>query len=185
MRNGAFVGLTAAVLIAGCGDTGNKPYTDPAAAKYKAPYHLEFATQAREPGPAGVTLPAISYKSDTKDWERRAALVVRFDASGVKNDQPAMDRVIMPAVDIPGTGGNLPSSYMDLADKALGKMLAERCMKGTVKINAALVRSSIRPNADDPEIKSKLLSEWLPGEVVFNNPHPKCELKPLARTPNP
>ncbi len=53
-------------------------------------------------------------------------------------------------------------------------MLADRCMNGTVKINLAIVRSSIRPNAEDAEINSKLLSDWLPAEVTFKNPHPKC-----------
>lgn len=180
MRKGIFLVIAGLAFLAGCGDVGNKPLNETAAPKWKPPYHLEFATQARKASPAGVTLPAISYKADTKEWERRAALVVRFDASGVKGDEPSKDRLILAAVDIPGTGGNLPSDYMDLADKELGKMLAERCMKGTVKVNMALARSSIRPAAEDAEIKAKLLSEWLPTEVVFKNPKPKCQIAKAA-----
>lgn len=176
MRKSIFLAIAGLgwAFLAGCGEMGNTPLTDSAAAKWKPPYHLELGTLATKPNPAGVTLPPLSYKADTKEWERRAALVVRFDGSGGKNDQPAKDRVILAAVDIPGTGGNLPSDYLDAADKQLGKVLAERCMKGTVKLNLALVRSSIRPDAEDAEIKAKLLSDWLPAEVAFKNPHPKC-----------
>jgi hypothetical protein len=183
MRNGIFVALAALAFLVGCDEMGNKPYNDAAASKWKPPYHLGLGAQPSHPNPAGVTLPAISYKSDTKEWERRAALVVQFDASALKNDVPSKDRVIMAPTDIPGSGGNLPSSYLDLASKELGKMLQERCMKGTVKISVALVRSSIRPNAEDAEIKSKLLSDWFPAEVVFNNPHPKCEQAQPTRKP--
>ena len=47
-------------------------------------------------------------------------------------------------------------------------------MKGTVHVKVVLVRSSIKPDADDAEINGKRLSDWLPIEVVFKNPHPKC-----------
>lgn len=176
MRKSLFLAIAGLgfAFLAACDEMGNKPYDDPAAAKWKPPYHLELATQAPKPSAAGVTLPGISYKSVTKEWERRAALVVRFDGSGIKGDQPGKDRVILPAVDIPGSGGNLPSDYLDTANKQLGKVLADRCMKGTVKVSLALVRSSIRPDAEDAEINAKVLSDWLPAEVVFKNPHPKC-----------
>ena len=80
----------------------------------------------------------------------------------------------MAPVDIPGTGGTLPANYMDQADQKLAKLLAGYCMKGTVKATVALVRSSIKPDANDAEINAKRLSEWVPIEVVFKNPHPKC-----------
>jgi hypothetical protein len=38
----------------------------------------------------------------------------------------------------------------------------------------ALARSSLSPNAADSEVDEKRLSDWLPIEVVFKNPHPKC-----------
>ena len=174
MRKRLFLAITGLALLAGCGDMGNKPYESAVPAKYKPPYHLELATETPKPNPAGVTLPAISYKSDTKDWQRRAALVVRFDPSGAKNARPGKDRVILEAVDIAGTGGNLPSEYLDAAEQQLAKLLADRCIKGKVVINLALVRSSIRPDAEDAEINAKLLTDWLPAEVVFKNPHPKC-----------
>ena len=108
--------------------------------------------------------------------------MVRLDTPATKNakpgpqsgPQPYNDRLILEPVDTPGPGGNLPDSYMNSVNQKLGKMLADRCMKGTVKLSVALVRSSIRPNADDAEINTKLLSDWLPAEVVFKNLHPKC-----------
>jgi hypothetical protein len=37
-----------------------------------------------------------------------------------------------------------------------------------------LVRSSLAPQAGDAEINQKRLSDWLPIDVVFKNPHPTC-----------
>jgi len=162
----------------GCDNLDNKPYGPPPEAKVTAPYHLEFDAKAAEPNPTGVALPAISYTANPKALERRAALVVRFDASGVKNgrpgNQPDKDRFIAAAVDIPGTGGMLPEYYVDSVDIGLAKLLGDRCMKGKVKISVAVVRSTIRPDPDETEINAKRLSDWVPAEVSFKNPHPKC-----------
>ena len=43
-----------------------------------------------------------------------------------------------------------------------------------IKVTVVLVRSSITPSADDAEINAKRLSDGLPIELVFKNPHPKC-----------
>ncbi|MGA8089395.1 MAG: hypothetical protein WCA10_19130 [Terracidiphilus sp.] len=175
MRNGIIIlAIAGLAFLGGCGNQGNKASDAPATSKWKAPYHIEFDTKAVKPNPAGVTLPSIIYTANPKALERRAVLVVRFDASGVKNDQPSKDRVVMDPADIPGTGGTLPANYMDLADQRLGKLLAGYCMHGTVKVTVALVRSSIKPDPTDVEINAKRLSDWLPTEVAFKNPHPKC-----------
>ena len=174
MKKAVIFALGALSFLAGCGDMGNKPPDVSAATKRKAPYHLEFDSKPVKPNPAGVTIPAICYTANPKALERRAALVVRFDGSAAKNDLPAKDRLILAPVDIPDPAGTLPSNYMDLADKGLAKFLGERCMRGSVKITIALVRSSIKPDADDAEIDAKRLSDWLPTEVGFKNPHPKC-----------
>jgi hypothetical protein len=47
-------------------------------------------------------------------------------------------------------------------------------MNGKVKISVVLVRSSLAPQATDAEINQKRLSDWLPVEAMFQNPHPKC-----------
>ena len=82
--------------------------------------------------------------------------------------------MIMGPVDVAGTTGTLPADYIDSADKGLAQMLGDACMKGTVKVKVALVRSSIKPDASDGEIDGKRLSDWLPIDVPFKNPHPKC-----------
>jgi hypothetical protein len=174
VRKGIILAIAGLAFLGGCNNQGNKASNAPDKSKWKVPYHLEFDTTAAKPNPAGVTIPAISYTANPKALERRAALVVRFDASGVKNDQPSKDRLIMAPVDIPGKAGTLPADYVDLADQKLAKLLGGYCMKGTVKITVALVWSSIKPDANDAEINAKLLSDWLPTEVVFKNPHPKC-----------
>ena len=81
----------------------------PPLAKPKAPYHIEFATGAAKPNPAGVTIPGINYTAVTKTLEKRAVLLVRLDAPGGTNDQPAMNQMIMGPVDIPDPVGSLPS----------------------------------------------------------------------------
>jgi len=41
-------------------------------------------------------------------------------------------------------------------------------------LNVAIARSSLSNRARDAEIDSKRLSDWLPIEIDFKNPHPKC-----------
>jgi len=174
MRRSIILAIAGLAFLEGCGNLGNKPYEPPDTSKWKAPYVIEFDTKAAKPNPAGVTVPAINYTAKTKTPERRAALIVRLDTSEVKNGKPGTNQLILGAVDVPGTAGTLPANYIDTADKGLAKIFAERCLKGTVKITVALVRSSIKPDADDAEINAKRLSEWVPTQVEFKNPHPKC-----------
>lgn len=174
MRTGIMLVMAGLAVFVGCDNPGNKAANAPAEPKWKAPYHIELDTKAAKPNPSGVALPAIIYTANSKALERRAVLLVRFDASGVKNDQPSKDRLVMDPVDIPGTGVALPTNYMELTDLKLSKLLGGYCMKGTVKLKLALARSTIKPDPSDAEIDAKRLTDWLPAEVVFKNPHPKC-----------
>jgi hypothetical protein len=168
----AFAGLT---FLAGCGNQGDKAPGIPATPKWKGPaYRLTIGTDQAKPNPAGVTIPAIKYTANPDALERRASLVVRFEPSGAKKDQPMMDQVIVGPFDISGAEGTLPADYMDLADRGLARLLGAYCMKGKVKISVMLVRSSLAPQAGDAEINQKRLSDWLPIDVVFKNPHPGC-----------
>jgi len=174
MRRG-YVLFAALVCLGGCNvDPGNKTSNVPEKVKSKPPYHLEFESKVAKPTPAGVAIPAVSYTGNPKALEKRAVLVAKFDGTGLKNDQPVKDLLVMDPVDIPGTGGTLPQNYMDQVDVKLGKLLADYCYKGAAKVSLALVRSSIKPGPTAAEIDSKRLSDWLPAEVVFKNPHPKC-----------
>jgi hypothetical protein len=175
LRRGIVLALGGLALLAGCGDQGSKAPGIPTEPKWKGPaYRISFDTQAPKPNAAGVTLPGIKFTANPDALETRASLIVRFDASGVKKDTPVMDQMIMAPADVKGTDGALPDDYIALADKGLAQLLGAYCMKGKVKIKVALVRSSISPQAGDAEINAKRLSDWLPGEVVFKNPHPKC-----------
>ena len=82
-----------------------------------------------------------------------------------------MNQMIMGPVDISGAEGTLPADYMDLADKGLARFLGAYCIKGKVKITVAIARSSLSSQAGDDEVNEKRLSDWLPIEVVFKNPH--------------
>ena len=173
VRKGIVLAIGGLALLAGCSKQADKASV-PVEQKWKAPYTLAFDSQPGKPDPSGVTIPAIKYTANSSELERRATLVVRFDPSGARKDMPVMDQVVMAPVDIAGTDGALPADYMAAADKALAKLLGAYCMKGKVKINVLLARSSLTPQAGDAEINEKRLSEWLPIEVVFKNPHPAC-----------
>ncbi len=163
-------------LLAGC-DTGNKAATAPATPKWKgARYHIAFDTKPTKPNPAGVTIPTVTYSANPKDeLETRASLVIRFDTSGVAKDKPTQNKMIMAPVDIHGDEGALPADYMDIANKDLSKFMGAYCMKGKVKLDVALARSSLSSQASDTEVDVKRLSDWLPIEVDFKNPHPNCK----------
>lgn len=175
MRKNIVLAIGGLALLAGCGDQGSKAPGIPVGPKWKGPaYRISFAAQAPKPNPAGVTLPAIKFTANPDALEKRVSLIARFDASGVKRDTPVMDQMILAPTDVSGAEGTLPDDYMNLADKGLAQLLGAYCMKGKVKVTVALARSSISPQAADSEVDEKRLSDWLPIEVVFKNPHPKC-----------
>jgi hypothetical protein len=175
LRKGIMLAIGGLALLAGCGNQGDRASNVPVTPKWKgAPYQIAFDTQAAKPNPAGVTIPAIKYTANPEALEKRAILVVRFDASAVTKHGPMMNLMIMAPVDIAGTEGTLPGDYMDMADKDLSRFLGAYCIKGKIGISVALARSSLARQAGDAEVDAKRLSDWLPIEVVFKNPHPKC-----------
>ena len=176
MRNCMIVAICGLIFLVGCGNQGDKASGIPVAPKWKGePYRIAVDTKVDKPNPAGVTIPGIKYTANPEALEKRAVLVVRVDASSSKRDQPSMDQMTMHAVDISGAEGTLPKDYLDEADKGLATLIGAYCMNGKVKITVALARSSITPHAGDAELDAKRLSDWLPIEVMFKNPHPKCQ----------
>jgi hypothetical protein len=167
------------ILLAGC-DTGNKAAKAPAAPKWKgARYHIAVDTKPTKPNPAGVTIPTVTFSANPAlEFETRATLVIRFETPGATKDAPPVqNKMIMAPVDIHGGEGSLPAEYMDIANKDLSRFLGAYCMKGKVKLNVALARSSLSNQAPDSEVDVKRLSDWLPVEVDFKNPHPNCKAK--------
>lgn len=175
MRKGIILAITGLALLAGCGNQKDKASNIPVTPKWKgARYHIAFDTKPANPNPAGVTIPTVMYTANPDELETRASLVVRFDTSGVEKDRPVQNKMIMAPVDIHGAEGTLPADYMDVANKDLSKFLGAYCIKGKIKISVALARSSLSSQASDAEVDVKRLSDWLPIEVVFKNPHPTC-----------
>jgi hypothetical protein len=166
------------LFLAGCGNQGEKTSNVPVQPKWKgAPYRLAFDAPPAKPNPAGVTVPAVKYTANPDALEKRASLVMRFDASEITKkteNGPIMNKMIMGPVDISGAEGTLPADYMDQANKGLARFLGAYCMKGKIKVTVALARSSLSSQAGDAEVDAKRLSDWLPIEVVFKNPHPTC-----------
>ena len=159
---------------------GNNSANIPVKPKWQGPtYHIAFDTQGAKPNPAGVTIPPIKYIANPEEAVTRITLVVKFDAADLSkakkaDDGPAMNKMIMAPVDIKGAEGALPPDYMDYADKGLAQFLGAYCFKGKIKISVALARSSLTNRAGDAEVENKRLSDWLPTEVTFKNPKPKC-----------
>jgi hypothetical protein len=175
LRKGIILAIVGLALLTGCGNQGDKASNVPVTPKWTgAAYHLTFDAQAAKPNPAGITIPAIKYTANPDALEKRASLVVRFDASADTKNGPVMNQMIMPPVDIAGAEGALPADYMDAADKDLSRFLGAYCVKGKIKISVALAWSSISLQAGEAEVDAKRLSDWAPVEVVFKNPHPHC-----------
>jgi hypothetical protein len=175
VRKGFILAVGGLALLAGCANQGDKASNVPAKPKWPgAPYHIAFDTKAAKPNPAGVTIPVIKYTANPEAVEKRATLVVKFDTSGATKNGPMANQMIMAPVDISGTEGALPADYMNAADKELSRFLGAYCIKGKIKISVAIARSSLNPQAGDAELDEKRLSDWLPIEVVFKNPHPAC-----------
>ena len=174
VRRSVVVLFVALVLIAGCNNQTSQS-TTPAKPKWQgAPYHLAFGAAPAKPNPAGVTLPPIKFTADPENLETRADLVVQVDVSDVKKASQIPDMMIMAPTDISGAEGTLSDDYVALAGKQLAGMMTGYCMKGKVKVSVALARSSLNMTSTDDQINDKRLSDWLPIEITFKNPRPKC-----------
>lgn len=177
MRRGILLATAGLVILSGC-DMGGKSADIPIQPKWKGPaYRIAIDTQPAKPNPAGATIPVIKYSANPDALETRATLVLRFDSSELtqsKTEGPVMNKMIMAPVDIHGAEGALPSDYMDTASTDLSRFLGAYCIKGKVKISVALARSSLTSQAGDAEVDNKRLSDWLPIELAYKNPHPKC-----------
>lgn len=174
MKRAIIVSFAALLLLAGCDSQKQSPGI-PIPPKWQgAPYHLAFGPAPAKPNPSGITLPPVKYTANPDMLETRADLVINVDTSSIKSKTPVLDKMVMGAVDIPGSEGTLPTEYMNTASAELSKMLSSYCVKGKVKISVALTRSSIPLSATEDQINAKRLSDWLPIELDFKNPHPKC-----------
>lgn len=174
MRKAIIAAIAAFAFLAGCSQADKGPGI-PVGPKWKgAPYRLAIDAKAPAPNKAGITIPSITYTANPEALETRATLVIRFDSSGAKTDKPITDQMIIGPFDIAGTSGALPADYISTADTGLARLLGAYCMKGNVKLSMAIARSSLSPQAADAELNAKLLSDWLPLQVVFKNPHPTC-----------
>jgi hypothetical protein len=173
VRKSITILIAALAFLAGCGNQSTSNI--PAQPTWKgAPYRLAFGAPPAKPNPSGLTIPTITYTANPDALETRANLVVEFDTSSVKRDYPVNDQMVMGAVTISGAQGSLPADYVDTASKELAKTLASYCMKGKIKMSVAITKSSIPLTATDDQVNSHRLSDWLPIELVFKNPHPKC-----------
>jgi hypothetical protein len=177
VSKGILLALGGLVLLAGCGQ-GNKASSVPIEPKWKgAPYRISFDTPPAKPNPSGVTIPAIKYTANPESLENRARLVVRFDSSELAKNSangPVMNQMVMAPIDMRGAEGALPADYLDMASKDLSRLLGAYCAKGKVNVSVALARSSLNSQPRDAELDAKRLSDWLPIDLVFKNPHPKC-----------
>jgi hypothetical protein len=175
VRKGMILAVGGLLLLAGCGNQENKGAGIPVEPKWKgAPYRIALDSKAVKPGPTGINIPAVKFTANPDDLETRADLVVKFAASGAAGQEPVERLMIGTAVDIHGPEGTLPDDYMDRARKGLSDYLESYCLKGKVDLSLALAKSSLDPHAGIAQVDAKRLSDWLPLEIVYKNPHSKC-----------
>ena len=174
VRKEIILAMGALLLLAGCG-TQDKGAGIPVGPKWKGePYRLAFDTKAGKPGPTGIIIPPISYTANPDALETRALLVLRVSASAA-DKEPVDELLIGNAVDIRGEDGTIPGDYLDAAKKGLSDYLDAHCLNGKVNLRLALARSSLNPHASMAETDNKRLSDWMPLEFVYKNPHAKCK----------
>lgn len=174
MRRGIILAI-GLVLLAGCGNQGNKSSSVPVEPKWKgAPYRLTLDTKASKPNQAAIAIPPVAYTANPDALETRAVLVMRFAGPAAADSDPVNHLMIGPPVDIRGDQGTLPAGYLDTASKSVSDYLVAHCIQGNVKVSLALARSSVKPQADDAEVDQMRLSDWMPFSAVFKKPHSKC-----------
>ncbi len=173
MKKAIILAMGGLLLLAGCGSQ-DKGAGIPVGPKWKgAPYRITFDTKAAKPGPTGINVPPVNFTANPDALVTRAMLVLRVSTSGTP--EPGDQLLIGNAVDIKGANGTLPADYLDRARKGLADYLEMHCIKGKVSVSVALARSSLVPTATVAQADDKRLSDWLPVEMVYKNPHSKCK----------
>ena len=176
MRNGIILAIGGLLLLAGCGNQGDKGAGIPVGPKWKgAPYRIAFDTKAAKPSPTGINIPSVKFTANPDALETRALLVLKFSAAGTASQEPIQRLMIGSAVDIHGPEGTLPDDYMERARKGLADYFETYCLKGKVNVSIALARSSLNPQAGAAEVDPKRLSDWLPLEIDYKPRHSKCK----------
>lgn len=175
MRNILILAVGGVLLLAGCGSQGKSDAGIPVGPKWKgAPYRLEFDTKAAKVDPAGITIPPVKYTANPAALETRAIVVLKFTAAGPADAEGSEHLIVGSPLDIHGPEGTLPEDYMDRARNGLSDYLLAHCMKGKVELSVALARSSLAYQSTIAQADAKRLSDWMPLELTYKNPHPKC-----------
>ncbi|HTW60652.1 MAG TPA: hypothetical protein VMD55_02520 [Terracidiphilus sp.] len=176
MKRTILLGAGALLVLAGCSPSSKDAPGIPVN-KWTGPaYRLALDTKPGKANPSGVTLPGITFTANPDALENRATLVVRYDSSGVKTQSMIVNQIVLAPFDISGNNGALSADTLDIADKGLAHLFTTYCLKGKVHVSVLLARSSLNPNPTDSDIDYARLSDWLPIDVVFRNPHPGCKL---------
>jgi len=171
VRKGMILAVGGLLLLAGCGNQADKGAGIPVGPKWKGePYRISFDTKAAKPSPTGISIPPVKFTANPDALVTRALLVLKVEVPGAEQHL-----LIGNAVDIKGADGTLPGDYADRAGKALSEYLDLHCVKGKVDLSVALARSSLSPTATLAQADDKRLSDWLPLELVYKNPHSKCK----------
>lgn len=154
--------------MSGCKSQSGAAPGIPVGPKWKgAPYRISFDAPTGKP----ALVPTIKYTANPDALERRATMIVRFDAAVVKSDQTVINQIILTPFDVQGAEGKVPADVMAAANKGLADLLAGYRVKGKVKVQVALARSSLSRGAGESEITTKRLSDWAETESEFKGAH--------------
>jgi len=170
MRKILIVAVGGLILLAGCQE--KKDAGIPVGPKWKGePYRLEFDTKAAKVDPMGITIPPVKFTANPNALETRAIVVLKFTAANDESEH----LIVGSPLDIHGVEGTLPDDYMDRARNGLSDYLEAHCMKGKVELSVALARSSLAYQSTMAQADAKRLSDWMPLELTYKNPHSKCK----------
>jgi hypothetical protein len=176
VKKSVILAIGALLFLAGCGNKADKGAGIPVEPKWKGePYRIAFDSKPVKPSPSGINIPAVMFTANPDALETRAILVMKFSASAGADAEPVEHLMIGIPVDIHGPEGTLPDDYMAQAKKGLSDYLDQYCLKGKVKLSVAMARSSLNPQSAEAQVDAKRLSDWLPLEIVYKNPHSKCK----------
>ena len=172
MRKIVILAVGGVLLLAGCGNQDKKDAGIPVGPKWKGePYRLEFDTKAAKVDPTGITIPPVKFTANPAALETRAIVVLKFTTENDATEQ----LIVGSPLDIRGPEGTLPDDYMERAKNGLSDYLVAHCIKGKVELNVALARSSLAYQSTMVQADAKRLSDWMPLELTYKNPHPKCK----------
>ena len=160
MRKAIIITIGALGFLAGCGNQDNSLPAFPFRPSGRALPTISHLAR-RQPSPTRRASPFRPSSTRPIPTCSRPEPTSSSNSTPRQRRAPAGDGpMVMGAVDVSGTEGELPAAYVDKASADLANMLAGYCVKGKVKISVVLTKSSIPLSATSDLVNARRLSDW-------------------------